>query len=241
MPRLKTVLLLTCGTLAGIAGTVALLTRDVEITSWKMIWNSVSGSPGPRAETATVKQHLSVPAGWQIGLYADAVPEARVLRLTEAGDLLVSQPRLGQSTLLGRDANGDGHPDSQSVLMSGLDRPHGVEVSGGFLYVGETGAVGRAPFDVQSGRITGDYTHVITGLPAPQPDCRVFHAGTALSGDTVVTAGGRVLCVTALGDNIRAAQRRAYEAVECIRFAGAQFRQDIGHRAAGHTAGPTQG
>lgn len=165
MPRLKTVLLLTCGTLAGIAGAVALLTRDVEITSWKMIWNSVSGSPGPRAETATVKQHLSVPAGWQIGLYADAVPEARVLRLTEAGDLLVSQPRLGQITLLGRDANGDGHPDSQSVLMSGLDRPHGVEVSGGFLYVGETGAVGRAPFDVQSGRITGDYTHVITGLP----------------------------------------------------------------------------
>ena len=82
---------------------------------------------------------------------------------------------------------------------------------------------------------------VITGLPAPQPDCRVFHAGTALSGDTVVTAGGRVLCVTALGDNIRAAQRRAYEAVECIRFAGAQFRQDIGHRAAGRTAGPTQG
>lgn len=81
----------------------------------------------------------------------------------------------------------------------------------------------------------------ITGLPAPQPDCRVFHAGTALSGDTVVTAGGRVLCVTALGDNIRAAQRRAYEAVERIRFVGAQFRQDIGHRAAGRTAGPTQG
>jgi phosphoribosylamine--glycine ligase len=57
----------------------------------------------------------------------------------------------------------------------------------------------------------------------------------------VVTAGGRVLCVTALGDNIRAAQRRAYEAVERIRFAGAQFRRDIGHRAAGRTAGPTQG
>ncbi len=81
----------------------------------------------------------------------------------------------------------------------------------------------------------------ITGLPAPQPDCRVFHAGTALSGDTVVTAGGRVLCVTALGDNIRAAQRRAYEAVEHIRFAGAQFRRDIGHRAAVRTGSPAQG
>jgi phosphoribosylamine--glycine ligase len=81
----------------------------------------------------------------------------------------------------------------------------------------------------------------ITGLPAPQADCRVFHAGTALSGDAVVTSGGRVLCVTALGDNIRAAQGRAYEAVERIRFAGAQFRRDIGHRAAGRTGGPTQG
>ena len=81
----------------------------------------------------------------------------------------------------------------------------------------------------------------ITGLPAPQPDCRVFHASTALAGDAVVTAGGRVLCVTALGDNIRAAQRRAYEAVDRIRFAGAQFRRDIGHRAAGRTGGPAQG
>jgi len=165
MPRLKTVLMATCGTLAGLAGVVALLTRDVDITSWKMIWNSVSGSPGPRAEPALLKQQLRAAPGWQIGLYADAVPEARVLRLTAAGDLLVSQPRLGQITLLGRDANGDGHPDSQTVLMSGLDRPHGVEVADGFLYVGETGAVGRVPFDAQTGRITGEYAHVITGMP----------------------------------------------------------------------------
>ena len=165
MPRLKTVLMATGGTLVGVAGVVALLMRDVEITSWKMIWNSVTGSPGPHAEAVTMKQQLTAPPGWQLGLYAEAVPEARVLRLTAAGDLLVSQPRLGQITLLGRDANGDGHPDTQAVLLSGLDRPHGVEVSGGYLYVGETGAVGRVPFDVQAGRITGEYTHVITGLP----------------------------------------------------------------------------
>lgn len=82
---------------------------------------------------------------------------------------------------------------------------------------------------------------VITGLPAPQADCRVFHAGTALSGEAVVTVGGRVLCVTALGEDIRAAQRRAYEAVDRIRFDGAQFRRDIGHRAAGRAAGLAQG
>jgi phosphoribosylamine--glycine ligase len=77
---------------------------------------------------------------------------------------------------------------------------------------------------------------LITGLPAAQPgsqpDCRVFHAGTRLAGRDVVTSGGRVLCVTALGDTIRAAQRRAYEVVDQIRFDGAQTRRDIGHRAA---------
>jgi len=71
----------------------------------------------------------------------------------------------------------------------------------------------------------------IEGLPAPAPECRVFHAGTRAEGKDVVTSGGRVLCVTALGDNLRAARSRAYEAVERIRFDGMQYRMDIGSRA----------
>ena len=71
----------------------------------------------------------------------------------------------------------------------------------------------------------------IEGLPKPAADCRVFHAGTRAEGKGVVTNGGRVLCVTALGDNLRAARSRAYEVVEAIRFDGMQYRKDIGHRA----------
>ena len=74
----------------------------------------------------------------------------------------------------------------------------------------------------------------IRGLPphgGENGDYHVFHAGTALSGQDVVTAGGRVLCVTALGDNVRAAQMRAYEIAGQIAFAGMQMRHDIGHRA----------
>jgi phosphoribosylamine--glycine ligase len=71
----------------------------------------------------------------------------------------------------------------------------------------------------------------IEGIPAPAPDCRVFHAGTRAEGANLVTSGGRVLCVTALGDNLRAARSRAYTAVERIRFDGMQYRKDIGHRA----------
>ncbi|MRD72221.1 phosphoribosylamine--glycine ligase [Rhodocyclus tenuis] len=76
---------------------------------------------------------------------------------------------------------------------------------------------------------------VISGLPAGEErnaeDVHVFHAGTRLVGDDVVTAGGRVLCVTALGDNVRQAQKRAYEAASRIHFDGMQLRTDIGYRA----------
>ncbi len=72
---------------------------------------------------------------------------------------------------------------------------------------------------------------VIHGLGQSVPDTHVFHAGTTDKGGHVVTAGGRVLCVTALGDSVRAAQKRAYEIVDDIRFDGMQFRRDIGHRA----------
>jgi len=75
---------------------------------------------------------------------------------------------------------------------------------------------------------TGD---PVQGLPAEATDAVVFHAGTRLDDDrTVRTSGGRVLCVTALGDSVRVAQQRAYTLVQAIRFEGAQYRRDIGHR-----------
>jgi len=74
----------------------------------------------------------------------------------------------------------------------------------------------------------GDAIH---GLPKPSDDCRVFHAGTRLEGKTLVTNGGRVLCVTALGDSVKMARTRAYEALDAIRFDGMQYRKDIAHRA----------
>ena len=71
----------------------------------------------------------------------------------------------------------------------------------------------------------------ITGLPEDSEEAMVFHAGTALQDDQLVTSGGRVLCVTALGEAVRHAQQHAYQALTSIQFDGKQFRQDIGHRA----------
>ena len=71
----------------------------------------------------------------------------------------------------------------------------------------------------------------ITQLPADSDECTVFHAGTALRDGRLIVTGGRVLCVTALGETVRFAQHRAYQAVDEVQFEGAQFRRDIGWRA----------
>ncbi|MCC4116405.1 phosphoribosylamine--glycine ligase [Aromatoleum toluclasticum] len=72
----------------------------------------------------------------------------------------------------------------------------------------------------------------IIGLPTTEDeDVHVFHAGTGERDGQILTTGGRVLCVTALGDNVRSAQKRAYDVADAIVFDGRQFRRDIGHRA----------
>ena len=78
---------------------------------------------------------------------------------------------------------------------------------------------------------TGD---TITGVPPAAADLQVFHAGTDLQDGLLSTDGGRVLCVTALGDSVRLAQLRALETVRQVHFDGAQWRSDIGHRAIKH-------
>ncbi|MBI3902250.1 MAG: phosphoribosylamine--glycine ligase [Nitrosomonadales bacterium] len=74
---------------------------------------------------------------------------------------------------------------------------------------------------------------IITGLPKKLEDAHVFHAGTTMQDGKIVTSGGRVLCVTALGDMAKMAQKRAYEIADTIHFDGQQLRRDIGHRAIG--------
>lgn len=85
-----------------------------------------------------------------------------------------------------------------------------------------------------AGGYPGDYRNgeVIQGLPQRESaDGKVFHAGTRLQGNDVVTNGGRVLCVTALGDTVAQAQQRAYQLAEGIQWPGSFCRKDIGYRA----------
>ncbi|MEY1581102.1 phosphoribosylamine--glycine ligase [Providencia manganoxydans] len=87
---------------------------------------------------------------------------------------------------------------------------------------------------IAAGGYPGDYHNgdVIHGLPTKDAaDSKVFHAGTKLKEGEVTTAGGRVLCVTALGNDIAQAQQKAYQAAENIHWDGSFYRKDIGYRA----------
>ena len=72
---------------------------------------------------------------------------------------------------------------------------------------------------------------IISGLHAESADTKVFHAGTALQEGNVVTSGGRVLCVCALGETVAKAQQIAYQRARQINWLGQFYRQDIGYRA----------
>jgi phosphoribosylamine--glycine ligase len=91
-----------------------------------------------------------------------------------------------------------------------------------------------------SGGYPGKYSSgkVISGLGAVAGGVEVFHAGTALKGDAVVTAGGRVLAVSAAGNDLREALGKVYGALGAISFEGMQFRRDIGWRALGEGVPP---
>jgi phosphoribosylamine--glycine ligase len=130
-----------------------------------------------------------------------------------------------------------GDPETQPIMMrlkSDLYDVMMAATSGGLdqvelqwdrrVALGVVMAAAGYPMDPRKG-------DVITGLPRESDDAMVFHAGTMGKDGTTLTAGGRVLCVTALADSVKAAQQRAYETLGGIQFAGAQYRKDIGFRA----------
>lgn len=120
----------------------------------------------PEAGNDAVVDRLKAPPGFVLSRFATGLANARFMRVTEAGDLLLSQPREGKVTLLFKDRDGDGAADGWQALLTGLDRPHGLALHDGFLYVAEMTAVGRIRFEATSRRTTGRFERVITGLPS---------------------------------------------------------------------------
>jgi len=129
---------------------------------WTINFPGFSGEP---LSDSALERRVRVPPGFSIDTYAQGVPNARLLLFTPAGDLLVSAPRPGKVWLLTRDADGNGQPDGQRVLLDKLYQPHGLAYRDGWLYVAETTAVLRVRFDPSTGTVSGDPERIIRDLP----------------------------------------------------------------------------
>lgn len=130
----------------------------------KMLYASLFGSGVKTPSPGEVANRLRAAPGFEVDIYEGDIPLARWLLFSATGDLLVVRSRGGEVVLLDRDRDGDGHPDGRRVLLESLDRPHGLAIRNGWLYVAEKTAIGRIRFDEQAGATTGDYEHVVTGL-----------------------------------------------------------------------------
>ncbi len=113
---------------------------------------------------ATVAERLQPPPGFRVQVFSSEVPLARVMVVTTAGDLIVSRTRANVVSLVERDGNSDGVSDGHRVLFQDLDGPHGLALADGWLYIAERTAIGRVRFDAATGRPTGPYEHILTGL-----------------------------------------------------------------------------
>lgn len=120
------------------------------------------GIPPPDARQ--VAALLKVPPGFEVEAYTTDVPLARFMAMTPEGDLIVSRTRADEVVVVDRDRNGDGRPDGVRVLLGELSRPHGLALHDGYLYVGESTAIGRVKFDAQAGRLAGPYQRIVTGF-----------------------------------------------------------------------------
>jgi glucose/arabinose dehydrogenase len=113
-----------------------------------------------------IQNRFQVPPGFGLSLYARDLGNVRWIHTTSTGDLLASRPRSGDVILIAPDLDGDGQSDGTFPLIEGLNRPQGLELSDGWLYIAETNAIGRARFDAKARKLTSDYEHIVTGIPA---------------------------------------------------------------------------
>ncbi len=147
-----------------IAYGAALAAGVINTNSLRMVLNVALGVSGPPVDASTVKQRYTLPPGFSLEVYAQDLAKVRFLQVSSAGDIIATRTHEGEVILLRRDNNGDGRHDGMEVLLSGLSRPLGLELHNGMLYVGESKAIGRVPFDATTGTLAGEYQTIVEGL-----------------------------------------------------------------------------
>ncbi len=164
--RMRRWLVIAVAALAAVLALIAIVVwrSPVTIGDKRLLLDFLLGRGVAPPSAAEVDRHLSVPAGFRLELYSDAVPLARFMVATDGGHLLVTRTRAGAISILDPDRDGDGRADAHRILLEGLDRPHGIALQDGWLYVAQRTSITRARFDAENAVLAGPLEPVMTGL-----------------------------------------------------------------------------
>lgn len=135
----------------------------LEISNLRGALHTVTGLGATKAEPSKART-LSVAAGYRFNIFSSDVPGARMMTLTDSGDLIVSASREGKIYRL-TDRNGDGVAEETVVLASGLKNPHGLAIQDDWLYIAESHQVSRTKLEPASYGLTDAREVIIPGLP----------------------------------------------------------------------------
>ena len=138
----------------------------IAISDRAMLWRMIRGESVPAPTAAVVASQLRAAPGFEVGIFATDLPSARLMVVAEGGQILLSQPRGGLVTVLEPDRDGDGRSDGRRVIFSGLDRPNGLDIYDGYLYVAEAAQIFRIAFDSQAATVIGERQVIVAGLTA---------------------------------------------------------------------------
>ena len=151
------------------------------------MWDFITGKQLGAPSDDTIRNRFKLPDGFRLGVFAADVPNARVMRMTATGDMVISSMRPGNVILLHADADGDGVSDGRTTLFSGLDTPHGLALHDGYLYVAEMTQISRARFNAAA-RTVGEREVIFAGMPAGG-NHRTRTIGIGTDGMLYVTVG----------------------------------------------------
>lgn len=106
-------------------------------------------------------ERLTVAEGYSISIYADQIDGVRAIISTDTGDIIASRPNSGKLVLILNDANNDGRSDGNKLLLKGLNKPHGIALHEGWLYIAETNAVLRIQYNAKQRKFIGTPHYII--------------------------------------------------------------------------------
>ncbi len=152
-----------------VGGTVACDLLPERMAVKGPIFNSLLGRGVDAPSDGVVESRFQIAPGFEVQLFAEGIDNARFMGFSPGGDLIVSQPRVGQLVHVLRDSDGDGRSDGQNLLIGDLDRPHGFDFREGQLYIGEGGAIARVGF-TENGPdtivVTEEPVRIVEGIPS---------------------------------------------------------------------------